>query len=693
MRRVLPWGLGLVLALVVAGVGLFSWAKGRELAIPGWLRAGIETRVAENASGAVFQFGDMFMVLDEGWRPRVLLRDFRMSGADGQELLAVSEVRASLAMRPLLRQEFELKSLDVQGVFLTLRRGANGAVTLSSAGAAPLGESSGVAQLVTDLTDALTRPGLRALQRASLRALTLRYEDVPSDRAWTADGGRIRLIRQGDAVQLSADLAVLGGGAGAATIAANYTGRIGALGSEFGVNISDVEAADIATQGPAFAWLDPLRAGISGALRGGVDETGALTPLSVTLQISEGVIQPNPQAKPIPIDGARTYFSYVPSEGLLSFDELSVQSPWISGRLEGQTFLVGGSAGQPLEMVGQFDLADLEANPRDLFATPARIDRAQMDVRLRLDPFELTIGQFTITDQGTTLAVQGDLGARSDGWAVRLNGGIDRLSHQRLLSFWPQGAAQKARNWLMQNLSHADLENIEFAWHAEPGQRPKPYLAFDFRNAQAKFLPKIPSLRQGQGHASLLRDRFVLTVDRGYVQAPKGGWVSLAGSSYILPDLTVKDPPFGIVRLQASSSVTAALALLNLPPRPLLDEAKLPVTLAEGTVDLGGTIAFPVQKKPPPGSVQFDLAGAIRDVHSDVLVPGHVLRAKQLDLTVANDEITISGQGTVERHTVSGRMVAAAGTGRDIAKPDQRHNCPFGSKPDTVRHPGAARPA
>ena len=645
------WGLGVVLAVATVLTGGFYLAQGRDIAVPAWMRGRIEARLAAALPAHRLTFGDMIMVLDEGWRPRALVRDFRLSDQDGSPLIEVSQVRASLAMRPLLRQEFELKSLDIQGVFLNLRRGRDGAVTLSSgaAGAAgALGASTGVAQLLSGLTAELGKPGLRALKRASLRALTLRYEDLQAERAWTVDGGRLRLTRLDDKVDLAADFALLGGGDGAATLEANYSGKIGSLASEFGVNLADMPAADIATQGPAFAWLEPLRASISGALRGGVDEEGNLRSLNATLQISQGVIQPNPQAKPIPIDAARSYFSYDPGQGVLRFDELSVQSPWLSGRLEGQSFLSEVQNGTITEMVGQFNLAELRANPQDLFTNPVRIEAAQMDFRLRLDPLELTIGRFGIADQGSHLEAKAKIAALEQGWAVQVDGALDRLSHQRLLAFWPEGAAQKPRKWLVEKLAHADLHDIQFAMRKRPDHPAEPFFSFGFRNAQADILPNFPPLGQGRGHASLVRDRFVLRLDRGFVRAPKGGWVSLAGSHYILPDVRIKENPPGLVRLSASGAIPAALSLINLPPKAVMDDAGLPETLAAGQVDITGTIAFPVQKKPPPGAVRFDLTGQLRDVQSDVLVKGRVLRAAQLDLAVSNDEISIRGAGDLD---------------------------------------------
>ena len=170
------------------------------------------------------------------------------------------------------------------------------------------------------------------------------------------------------ALQIALDLALLYGGADVATLAANYAGVIGQTASEFGFTISGLAARDIASQGPAFSWLQALDAPISGALRGAVRDDGTLAPLNAAFQIGQGFIQPQPEATAIPIESAYSYFGYLPDEQMLRFDELFVDSKWGSGRLEGRAAISGITNGQIDEMYGQFRLSNLLLNP-DEYAT------------------------------------------------------------------------------------------------------------------------------------------------------------------------------------------------------------------------------------------------------------------------------------------------------------------------------------
>ena len=281
------WMLGISACLGAGLAGAAFWVQGRDLAAPGWLRDRIEARVAQMLPEARVQVSGMVAVIDENWRPKFALRDVRLTTAEGREIASFSDVRGRLDTSALLDRQLRLSSLEVSGVFVTLRREAEGLVALSGGlgGSGVSREAPNLARLASEMGDVLLRPGFSELTDVDVLGITLRYEDERANRAWTVDGGRMRLDRTGDDLQIALDLALLGGGAQVATLAANYAGTVGTRASRFGITISNLDARDIASQGAAFAWLRALDAPISGALRGGISEEGALEPLNATLQI------------------------------------------------------------------------------------------------------------------------------------------------------------------------------------------------------------------------------------------------------------------------------------------------------------------------------------------------------------------------------------------------------------------------
>ena len=670
LRRAGVLAAAALLLLAVAATGATIYFTGRTIPAPLWVQDRIEARLAQEIPSVDITFGAMSFVVDEGWRPRVRLRDISVATPEGTEIVSFNEVRASLSMRALLRGEARPRQIALSGVVASLRRGPDGRVSLSAGSglAPPAREAATLPQLIGEIDKILTASALSNLRTVELRALTLRFEDVRAGRAWTGDGGRLRLSREGSDLDLSADLAVLGGGAGVATLSANYSSRIGANAATFGVTFDDIAAADIAAQGPAFSWLEVLDARISGAVRSGIDSTGAFAPINASLQIGAGALQPNPATKPIPFEGARSYFSYDPARQLLRFDEMTLDSKWVAGSLTGSAQLGEVAAGIPGRMTGQFTLRDLQANPADLYPEPVALERADIDFELSLDPFRVRLGRLEIRDGPRSLRLDGELLAEAAGWKLDLDGRLDRLTPARLLAFWPEGVKPKSRKWLAENLRAGQLSNVDLALRRAPGEQPQTYVAFDYREAEVRFLRDWPHITQGRGHMSLLDNRLVVTVDDGEVIAPEGGAVALDGSSFIIPDVRVKDGSPAVIRLETRSTVTAALSLVNQPPLRLMEKAGLPVTLADGEAVLSGTLALPLKKGNKPGDLRYHLAGDLLSLDSDSLIKGRNLTASQLSLSVDNDAVRIGGEGQLDGVAFDGVWSQKIGPGSDRSR-------------------------
>lgn len=644
------WSL-LVIVLVVAAVaGAALYLIRSPIVVPNWVEARIEARLAKDLPQAQVRFGEMVLIVDEGWRPRIRLQDVSISTAQGAELAAFREVRASFSARSLLEGKLRLRDLALSGIVAELRRDMDGRIALKASGAQAPAErrAATLPGLIGQLDQALLMPALSRLRSVDVRALTLSYTDLRADRVWTADGGRLRLNRDGDVLRISADLAVLGGGADVATLAANYTSTLGDTAAQFGATFDGVDAGDIAAQSPAFALLNLLRAPISGSVRSSLDEDGTFEPLNATLQIGSGVLQPNASAKPIPFDGARSYFSYHPDQKLLQFDELSVQSKWVSGRIEGAATLGVLENGKLGDLTAQMRLADLVANPADIYDNPVAINGADVDLQITLNPFHLTLGRMDIQDGDTTLNVKGELTAGPQGWQVALDAGLNAIEPARVLELWPENVKIKTRKWVAENVFKGQLSNVDVAFRLKPDQKPQTYLAFDFEDAEVRFLRNLPHITQASGHASLLENRFVASVDKGIITAAQGGDVKVRASSFIMPDVTIKDTPPGIVRLNARASITSVLSLLNQPPLRVMDKANQPVTLAQGEAELSGTIAFPMKKGSDPKLTVFDVSGDLLGLRSDVVVKNRRLEAEKMSVVVSNSNITIDGKGSVD---------------------------------------------
>lgn len=651
-RRVLSraglWGLRLVAFLVLLASLAVLVGVNKRLRPPDWLRDRLEARIEQSLDGMQIAFGDIGLVIREGLRPRLHLQDVVLSEADGRILARLSDAEASLALRPLLQGRVQPKRIALSGVFATLLRDREGAVSLAlDTAAAPVGEAAGIPQLMEDAEQLLLRPQLAALVRLDVDAVTLRYEDRRTGKAWTLDGGEVKLERDGDDLRFGSSFALLSGRDYASSVEANYSSRIGETRAAFGISVQDIAAPDIAAQSPALRWLEVLRAPISGALRGGVDEAGAIGPLSATLHIGAGALQPTEATHPVPFSGARSYFTYDPKAQTLTFDEMSVDSAWGSGRGEGHAYLGGIETGTLTDLVGQFTFSASALNPAGLYPEPLQIEGGTADFHMELDPFRLTMGQMRLTEGGSALDLSGTLTAEAEGWDVAVDGKVDSLTPARLLELWPASVAQKPRTWVQENILDGTMRDIDLALRLNEGRKPDIYADLEFDGASVRYNRYLPVMTGASGALTLDRGRLAVTASRGIVTAEQGGDLDISGSSFIIPDISIKPAAPAVVRLRAAGSATSVMSMLAGPPVQALRDTDLPVDMAQGQARLEGTLSVPLKKGVPFEEIDFHAEGVLSDVSSSVLVPGQEVSATALQVKADPSRVQIEGTARI----------------------------------------------
>ncbi|MEX0285431.1 MAG: DUF3971 domain-containing protein [Paracoccaceae bacterium] len=630
-----------MLALIL---GLLA-SSGRTMQVPGWVRDELSSRVTTALDGAMaFDFGDISLVIGDGWRPRVRFRNLVLTRPDGQEALRLADAEVSFSASALLQGEVRPKHVLVTGAFATLRMESDGSVALTMGDAAqPTERAQSIPQLMGNWDEALEHPILSQMTDFEIQAMTLNYENARVGRAWTVDGGQVILNRDGDDLDLSATFSLLSGRDYASTVELNYASQIGDLQASFGFSVLDIAAEDIAAQSVALSWLEVLRAPISGRFRGGIEPDGSLGLLHATLRIGEGVLQPTEATRPIPFDHAATYLTYLPSEQTLTVEQISLKSAWASGIAEGQAYLNGVDTGRLDNLVAQVQLSDVLVNPSGLYPEPLAIAQASADFRLELNPFRLSLGQMYLTDGPSNFQTSGELTAAPEGWVVSLDSHVDQMTPARLLEIWPEGVVFKPRRWVEENLFDGTIRDVNFALRTQVDQPPDMYLDFDIIDATmrvAKFLPPATGVH---GTASLLRNRFAATVLDGVVESEGYGAVEAAGSTFVIPDVRIKPNTPATVFLEGQGPAAAVLSLLNRPPLSIMKNTTLPVDLADGWVQAKGQLDLPLKKGLQIEETDFRVAGVIEKVESTILVPGHRITADRLTVEVRPDKVELGG--------------------------------------------------
>ncbi|MDR5651345.1 AsmA-like C-terminal region-containing protein [Xinfangfangia sp. LG-4] len=635
---VLAGGLALAVAL---------WG-GRPVVLPVWAVAETEARVNRLLDGhAAVALGGVELSLDGIRAAGLRLEDLRVMAPDGRLLAQLPELTAAFDAPALLKGDIHPEVLRLVGAQVTLRRAADGTLDLGvgegmlgSAGAATPGALLDVLGGVFDL------PALRQLERIEAEAVTLTLDDRRARRVWTAGDGRLSLTRDDAALVLEAGLGLVAGGSAHARAQMSVVMDRASGEARVAVGLDQVAARDLAAVAPVLGWLGVLEATFAGELRASLDAAGALTGLDGALSSGAGALQPTPGAAPIAFDRAGLRFAYDPAAERINFSELAVESATLRLKAAGHSYLDAIVDGRPGAFIGQVQITEMRIDPEGMLTEPLRFTQGALDARLRLDPFELSIGQLSLVGEGHRLLVAGGVSAGEAGWTVTVDVDMDEIAHDRLLALWPVRLVPRTRAWLEQNVQEGRLFDVKGALRIRPGQEPRLTLGYEFAGADVRILRTLPPIRDGFGYATVQDNTYTMVLDRGHVTPPEGGDVAVGGSVFRVPDITQK-PAQAHITLKTDSTITAALSMLDQPPFGFMSKAGVAVDMAEGRAVLTTEMDLPLLPKVQVSDVDYRVGGELREVATDRMAPGRRLAAPVLALQADPRGITIAGQGTI----------------------------------------------
>lgn len=653
----------LCLALAVVVFALI----GRPVTVPGWITNRAEALLADQLPHLDLTMGHLSIVIDDGLRPRIRAHALQLRAQESSSAIELEEVDITLSFADLLDGQIALSAVRISGVYVSLRRLEDGSFNVS------LGQGDQTADAIdarttlpdlgAELAMVLDTALLAPLTEVRLESLHLRYEDVRAGRGWTIDGGQARLQRDNDNVSISANLIALGARSYVSSLEMVLETSLTSRVSHFGLTFEDMPADDIASQSPALAWLGILQAPISGSLRASTDAEGTLGPTAVALQIGEGALQPSDQVQPIPFKSAHTYLTYDPVTQTLALDEFSLQADRVSAIAQGTATLGKMDLGFPREMVVQLQFSELEVNPNRLEDSPIALDSVFADLRLRLDPFELSVGQLVLSQQGQRLQLKGHMAPDGAFWDYGLDGQMTRLEKDAVLGAWPVTFKPGLRKWIAGNIHSIQLSDINLALRSRQEKPPDVYLDFQYHDLTMRFMKTMPLLQEARGMASFLRNQFMVGAEAGYVIADDGGKMDVTGTGFIVQDTRFKEAP-ARVRLVTKGAITSALSLLNRAPLSVMDKARLPVDLASGQVRGVGVLDLTLKKKIMPEDVRFDVDLVLDDLTTSHFIKDKVI-AGSLTGNVTNERIVLEGNGTVGVVPVHARWESKIGPDHD----------------------------
>ena len=658
-----------VLVLCLGVVAVLTRLQARPINAGGWITRQVQAQVESVVPEARLSFRTIRVGMDPDYHPQIYLDDVSLIRTDGRPLAQVRAVQGDLAIGSLLRGDVQLRRVDLSGAVLKSERRADGSFNLSFGDGDGDGAAEAEAQVpgirepgaLIGLIDAIfERPALAKLSEIGAEGITVNYSDAVSGRAWTGDGGQLRFFRDGEGLLLTAEAALLTGRQELATLSATLS-REAVGAATFSIVLEDAAAQDIVSQAPALAWLSVIDASVSGALKIDIEDGKAGT-LQGSLELGEGALRPNSSTRPIPFSEARIALNYAPEAQRLTFEDFSLDSAWGRATAQGTAQLGDMQGVLPGEIVGQFQVTDIAANPGGLYDTERFLEQVALDFRLRLDPFTLDIGQAVVLDGETTALASGRIKAKRDGWQTRMDLSFNTVEIDRAMELWPVSVRPGMRRWFANNIEAGTATDSRWALRSEPNAKTSLSFTNHFHDADVRVMRTLPPVTGARGSVELVGDRLTVIVEEGAMRAPQGGSLDATGTLFQITNTREKPAP-ALVTIAAEGTITALLSTLDLEPFEFMTKAGMPVTLADGRAKVLGTLGFPLKPKIRGSDVAIDMGAALANVRSETLVTNKTLSLPRAQVRVSNDGLSIAGRGALGRVGINGVWEQPLGQG------------------------------
>ncbi|MER5170373.1 hypothetical protein [Thioclava kandeliae] len=650
LRRALLWLLALVTIPVVSLFVVLVWAAltHHPMRVPASVTAKIETRVNQ-ALGATLQArfsGGIDLVIASGLRPQVQLNSVQLLTPSGRPIAVLPEVQAAVMPTPLLQRRIALSSVTLKGAAIAMRRLADGSFDINlGQGEMQHFEIDSLSDVTDAIEAAFATPVLRDLSEVRADTIDIRLDDERLGRVWRVSNGQFRLTQEADRISASLSLNVGDQNDRPAQLALGATTYKNSPRAQFGAAVTGVPARDLAVQSPALAGLSVLDAPISGSLQSSIDDQGVVSGMVAKLDIGAGALSPVEGSQPIPFESAALELHYDQQDQRIEMSRLEVRSAAAAVQANGSILLRDFSKGLPRQMLAQVALDDLQLDPEGVLEEPAHFSEGAIDLRIGLDPFRVDIGQAQLIEDRTRLSAKGRITASPQGWQVSLDSGISRISSKGLLALWPPKLVAHTRTWAEENIADGTLYNVRAAIRIAPSHDPRIDLGYEFSGADVRAVKTLPHIEDGRGFANLDGKTYSMMVEEGQVTAPNGGPIEVADTTLKVPDIKLKPAPMQ-VDLVTRSPIPAALSLMDEPPFNFLSKAGKSTDIATGWAVARTHLEFPLEKHLQPSDFKYDVRATLTDVYSDKIVPGKVLRSREMKLLADSENgLRIGGRG------------------------------------------------
>ena len=578
------------------------------------------------------------------------------------ELVAdVPQAMIGVSGDALLRGFIAPSRIEFAGSTALFIRRRDGGVQLGlstpSAGGAPrrtsdndVSETLGIVQSILDILIEEPDPNTRAgyLTEFVIRDSTLRFFDAPTNSFWRAPDGYLSFSRGTEGVSLHLDADVEVGGREWSLDARGIYNPGNEEGS-INVEFADFNPAHVAAAVPALASLQGIDLPIRGTASVEMNLAGEVLSADVNVQVGSGEFGlPGFFDEPVPVDDASFTGLFRPKEKSAHISQFTYHAGDNRVNLTGRA-IIDTDPDDPWRPVA-FDL-NIEATDLSLFAT---------SIQDRPIVFDELSFQGRFDDRNRTITLRGLRGAFGDA-RVELSGRISDVTGEleilldgsatdvptsSVLAYWPMGNLLGARNWLDVNLRNGIARTAEFHVNAPPGtfgngRVPNEMLevAFTFEDGETTFVPGLPVMTEGRGHAILHANDFDLTLEHGMIND-----IVVHSGHMRIDDMQIRGTD-GVFNAEVSGPAEQVLQILDSGPFDYPTRYGITPANVSGTGSGTIEIRMPMLSRPPIDRIRFFADARVTDFAMQEVAPD--VDITDGELTLQLDRTSLRARGDV----------------------------------------------
>ena len=655
-RRVLRSGLYLILAVLGLFIGTAVRLTQDPIALPQWVVARVEDRLGRDLAPFRVMLGQVGVVYDlDAQALRLRLLNAALREAD-RAIVSLPEARVALDGRALLRGVMRPRQVAVEGLSLDMSRDAEGRFSLA------FGQGGGDLpgswpEALQSLDAALATPILTSLTDVDVDDVRVRFEDAVTGLSQNVEDGHLEWRRNGDAVRVTLASALrLGGRVARVRAVLDRDPEETAGGAEARVALTGLSLGELAAALPGIPALTLVRGEVDATAAMRVSGTGDPGPLTGRVEVADLSATDRPR---LALDRAVLAFDWQPGSGRIGLREIAGASDEASLAASGQVLLEDGLTG-PVQV--QLRLGETVFDPEGLLERRVDFISGALEARITQRPLSLHLGQAVVSGPSGTARASGRLSFPPEGIAGSLSLSVPRMAVGDLAALWPRDLMSGSRDWFTENMLDGTATGARGLVRLEPGRPPEVAASFGIEAARFRYMRDMPLAEDASGAAQFDGDRLTLRLDAGAIPAlgpeagddPEPGRIDIGGTTFAIDDTRAR-PPRGDLELRATGEIGDVLTVLDNPPFRLLDRLGKGPDLATGRAEASVSVRLPLRAGNAPADIFYDVSADLTGVESRALVPGRVISADRLHLSVNAERAEIDGDASFEGIPFTGR--------------------------------------